>query len=185
MTLRYDRTYNLFIDDAIIATGTTTEPSKWGQGDKQWFVSRDITHLQALLMPSWQKSQSAEMAKAETLPAGFRKGKVLFLLGNGLTQIYNVPVWAKAEVHLSFQPKAANAPMSLHKQREAESIGGPKAAARSLPDSEATFQPSDVVPLLWETTEGRRLKEKRQQADNDPHIDPARGMAFISGRGDG
>ena len=73
---QFDRTYNVFINDAVvgedpmqfsfsavsrsscmahyihtkchpqIAFGTTTEPSRWGQGHKHWSVDRDITHLQ-------------------------------------------------------------------------------------------------------------------------------------------
>jgi hypothetical protein len=65
-----------------IAFGTTTEPSKWDQGDKRWSTQRDITHLQALLRT---------------------RNKVLFTLDNGISDIYNVPIWAKATLNITFQ----------------------------------------------------------------------------------
>ncbi|GAX85290.1 hypothetical protein CEUSTIGMA_g12707.t1 [Chlamydomonas eustigma] len=79
---QFDRTYSTYINDSVIAFGTTTEPSKWDQGDKHWSMQRDITHLQALLRTH---------------------NTVLFTLDNGISDIYNVPIWAKASLNLTLK----------------------------------------------------------------------------------
>lgn len=79
---QFDRTWTVMIDEALIALGTTTEPSKWEQGDKFWTVSRDLSHLSPLLLGDDRVFS--------------------FELGNFLSNAFNVPVWANASIDILY-----------------------------------------------------------------------------------
>ena len=85
---QFDRTWTAVIDEALIALGTTTEPSKWGQGDKWWTVAREVAHLAPLFLSPISPNFS-------------------FQLENYLSNVYNVPVWANASIEITYVSSAS------------------------------------------------------------------------------
>ena len=88
---------------------------------------------------------------------------VLFIFDNQLSNIYNVPLWAEATLRLLYAPYSGNRDRS-----------GDEPAS----EEEALSSPSQVLPLL----EARAAGSERVWMGS---IDPVKGLASISGNGEG
>jgi hypothetical protein len=70
------------------AFGTCSEPARYGNGDKRWSTTVDVTHLQSYL---------------EQPPGELR---TRFHLDNVLSNVYNAPIWSQVTLEAFYSPEA-------------------------------------------------------------------------------